>query len=95
MKVFVSHNKADKSTARLIAMGIVEHGEDVWFDEWDIRPGESIVGGIEKGITECDVFVIVWSESAAKSKWVGTELRAIVRRRVDVENLRIVPRSCR
>jgi len=91
LKVFVSHNKADKSTARLIAMGIVEHGESVWFDEWDIRPGESIVGGIEKGISECDVFVIVWSESAAKSKWVGTELRAIIRRRVDIENLRIVP----
>ncbi len=91
MKVFISHNKADKSTARLIAMGIVEHGESVWFDEWDIRPGESIVGGIEKGITECDVFVIVWSKNAAESKWVGTELRAIIRRRVDVDNLRIVP----
>jgi hypothetical protein len=72
-------------------MGVVEHGESVWFDEWDIRPGESIVGGIEEGITECDVFVIVWSKNAAESKWVGTELRAIVRRRVDVDNLRIVP----
>lgn len=91
MKVFVSHNKADKAAARLIAMGIVEHGEDVWFDEWEIRPGESLVDGIEKGISECDVFVIVWSDDAAKSKWVGTELRAIIRRRVDAEELRIIP----
>lgn len=39
MRAFISHNKADKATARLIAMSLIEHGEDVWFDEWEIRPG--------------------------------------------------------
>jgi len=91
MKAFISHNKADKLTARLLAMALVEQGEDVWFDEWEIRPGDSITGGIEEGLSACDVFVLIWSTDAANSNWVGTELRAILRRRVDEGGLRIIP----
>lgn len=91
MKVFISHNKADKASARALAVLLVEQGVDVWFDEWDIRPGESIVGGIEEGLADANVFVLLWSKSASASNWVGTEVRAFVRRRVDDEGLRIVP----
>lgn len=91
MKVFISHNKEDKEIARLLAVALVEQGVDVWFDEWAIRPGDSITGGIEKGLTDADVFVLVWSGAAGKSNWVGTELRAYLRRRVDNATLRIIP----
>ena len=91
MKVFISHNKADKEMARLFAIALVEQGVDVWFDEWQIKPGDSIMGGIEHGISDCDVFVLVWSSSASQSNWVGTELRAYLRRRVDNDSLRIIP----
>lgn len=91
MKVFISHNKADNTSARSLAMLLVEQGIDVWFDEWEIRPGESITGGIERGLTECDVFVLLWSAAAQASNWVGTEVRAFIRRRVDDQLLRIVP----
>ncbi len=77
--------------ARSLAMAIVGRGQDVWFDEWEIKPGESIVGGIEQGLVDCDVFVIIWSASARASNWVGVEVRAIVRRRVDLKELRIIP----
>jgi hypothetical protein len=91
MKAFISHNAADKETARLLASRLVERGIDVWFDEWQLRPGDSITGGIETGIGECDTFVILWSASAKASRWVGTELRAAVRHRVDDEALRVIP----
>ncbi|HEY0152954.1 MAG TPA: toll/interleukin-1 receptor domain-containing protein [Longimicrobium sp.] len=61
MKAFISHNAADKETARLLASRLVERGIDVWFDEWQLRPGDSITGGIETGIGECDTFVTLWS----------------------------------
>lgn len=57
----------------------------------NIRPGDSIVGGIEAGLAEADVFVLVWSAAAHASNWVGTEVRAFLRRRVDDQSLRIVP----
>jgi len=91
MNVFISHNKADKESARFLAIALVEQGANVWFDEWEIRPGDSITGGIEKGLSQADIFVLVWSQLARKSNWVGTEIRAYLRRRVDDESLRIVP----
>ena len=91
MKIFISHNKADKVTARLLAIALVEQGVDVWFDEWEIQPGDSITGGIEAGISNADVFILVWSKAASKSNWVDTELRACLRRRVDDHTLKIIP----
>ena len=91
MTIFISHNKKQKSQARLLAMALAEHGESVWFDEWTIRPGESLTGGIEEGLSRSSVFVLLWSKDAAASNWVDTELRAYIRRRVDDKKLRIIP----
>lgn len=91
MRAFISHNKEDKESARILAISLVEQGIDVWFDDWELRPGDSIVGGIESGLSECNVFVLVWSRAASNSRWVGTEVRAYIRRRVDEHSLRIIP----
>ncbi len=91
MKAFISHNKADVEQARTLAGLLIEQGESVWFDEWDLRPGDSLTGGIEEGLDSSDVFILFWSDAARRSKWVGTELRATIRRRVDDASLRIVP----
>jgi hypothetical protein len=89
--VFISHNKKQKSSARTLALALVENGASVWFDEWNLRPGDSLTGGIEEGLTQANVFVLLWSKEAAKSNWVGTEVRAYLRRRVDDKTLHIVP----
>jgi hypothetical protein len=91
MQVFISHNKADAETARLFATMLTERGVGVWFDEWDLRPGDSIMQGVENGLGNADVFLLFWSVRAAASQWVGTEVRAYLRRRVDDGTLRIVP----
>ena len=91
VKVFISHNKADKISSRLLAIALVEQGIGVWFDEWEIRPGDSIVGGLESGLSDSDVFMLVWSAHASTSNWVGTEIRAYLTRRVSDDSLRIVP----
>jgi predicted RNA-binding Zn-ribbon protein involved in translation (DUF1610 family) len=91
MQVFISHNKADTETARLFATAVIEQGVSVWFDEWDVRPGDSIIDGIEHGLRDADIFVLFWSAPAATSHWVGTEVRAYLRRRVDNGTLRIIP----
>lgn len=91
MQVFISHNVTNKADARLIASALVERGAGVWFDEWRIRPGESIAAGIESGLADSDVFLIIWSAHAARSNWVGAELRAYLHRRVANATLRIVP----
>ena len=94
MQTFISHNRANKADARLLAAALVEQGVGVWLDEWEIRPGDSIVTGIESGLESADLLVLFWSAAAAQSEWVGTELRAYIRRRIDEQSLRIVPILC-
>lgn len=91
MQVFISHNLANKADARLLAAALAQRGSNVWFDEWNIRPGESIAAGIESGLAQSDAFIIIWSANAAESNWVGTEIRAYIHRRVADASLRIVP----
>lgn len=91
VKIFISHNAKDKATARLLAGLFADRGISFWFDEYEIKPGESITGGIGKGIEEYDVFILMWSAAAKASKWVDTELRAAIRKRVDDTSFRLIP----
>jgi hypothetical protein len=91
VRVFISHNAKDKETARLLAGLFADRGISFWFDEYEIEPGESITGGIGKGIEECDVFLLMWSAAAKASKWVDTEMRAAIRKRVDQTSFRLIP----
>lgn len=74
-----------------MAIALVEQGINVWFVDWELRPGDSITGDIEAGLSQADVLVLLWSAAASSSNWVGTEIRAYIRRRVDEQNLWIVP----
>jgi hypothetical protein len=91
VRVFISHNAKDKETARLLAGLFADRGISFWFDEYEIKPGESITGGIGKGIEECDVFLLMWSAAAKASKWVDTEMRAAIRKRVDETSFCLIP----
>ena len=70
---------------------MVAEGVGVWFDEWSISPGDSISGGIEDGLQGSDIFVVIWSKSAAESNWVGSEVGAYSHRRIQDQSLRIIP----
>ena len=41
-RVFICHNKADKKFSRSLATALIEQGVGVWFDELNLRPGDSI-----------------------------------------------------
>jgi molybdate-binding protein len=41
--VFLSHNQADKPRVRRLAERLRTAGLRVWFDEWVLKPGDSIL----------------------------------------------------
>lgn len=90
-KIFLSHNSADKDYARRLAAAVAVTGAHVWFDEWAIRPGDSIPAAIDSGLAGFTMFVLVWSEAASKSRWVKTEMDAAVTRWIRDQRLRLVP----
>ena len=48
--VFLSHSAKDKPVVRDVAERLKKDGLRVWFDEWEIRPGDSIPAKIEEGL---------------------------------------------
>lgn len=59
VQFFLSHNRADKPAARALGTRLVLAGGEVWFDEWDVKPGDSIPGKLNDGLASFDVFVLL------------------------------------
>lgn len=89
--IFLSHNSADKEWVRKLAAALTLTGTRVWFDEWTIRPGDSIQTAVVDGLSSSSTFVLVWSEAAASSRWVKTEMEAALERWLSGETCRLVP----
>jgi hypothetical protein len=48
--VFLSHSAKDKAGVRPLAGRLRKDGLKVWFDEWVLKPGDSIPAKIEEGL---------------------------------------------
>ena len=48
--VFLSHSAKDKAVVRPLAERLRKDGLKVWFDEWVLKPGDSIPAKIEEGL---------------------------------------------
>lgn len=71
--VFLSHSSKDKPVVRDIAERLKKDGVKVWFDEWEIKPGDSIPAKIEDGLEHSRVLVLCMSANAFASDWAQLE----------------------
>jgi hypothetical protein len=71
--VFLSHSSKDKSIVREIAERLRQDGLKVWFDEWEIKPGDSIPARIEEGLEHSRIMVLCMSVNAFGSDWAQLE----------------------
>ena len=72
--VFLSHSSKDKEVVRAVAERLRADGLRVWFDEWEIRPGDSIPAKIEEGLEHSRVLACpaVASERRRKAGTCGS-----------------------
>ena len=71
--VFLSHSSKDKAIIRPLAEKLRADGVRVWYDEWEIRPGDSIPAKIEEGLEQSRVLVLCMSANAFGSDWAQLE----------------------
>ena len=71
--VFLSHSAQDKAVVRPLAERLRQDGLKVWFDEWEIKPGDSIPAKIEEGLEHSRVLVLCMSAQAFGSDWAQLE----------------------
>jgi hypothetical protein len=71
--VFLSYSSKDKAIVRTVAERLRKDGLRVWFDDWEIRPGDSIPHQIEEGLEHSRVLVLCMSAHAFGSDWAQLE----------------------
>jgi len=71
--VFLSHSSKDKTVVRSLAERLRLDGLKVWFDEWVLKPGDSIPAKVEEGLTHSRVLVLCMSANAFGSDWAQLE----------------------
>jgi hypothetical protein len=91
LTVFLSHSSADKAHVRRLAAAITLTGTRVWFDEWEVRPGDQLPNAVGRGLASSDVLALVWSAESAKSPWVNVEMNAAFTRSLKDPSVRLVP----
>lgn len=80
-RLFISHASEDKdSFVRQLASALQDSGIDVWYDEYEIKPGMSIRESVDRGLASCDVGILVFSKWYFKKKWTIWELNGLIQK---------------
>ncbi len=91
MKFFLSHSSKDKQFVARLANDLRLHQIEVWYDDWELSWGDSILEKIQKGITESEFIVVILSPDSVNSKWVKEELNAALIIELERQSVFILP----
>lgn len=86
--VFVSHASEDKDeVVRPLASALQAKGLRVWYNEFELKIGDSLRRKIDKGLANSRFGVIVLSQSFLRKGWANYELDGLVTRAVTGEQV--------
>ncbi|MEZ6031992.1 MAG: toll/interleukin-1 receptor domain-containing protein [Planctomycetaceae bacterium] len=90
-KVFVSHSSVDKQLVERIVKELESRDLQVWFDKYEMGVGDSIVQGIDQGLSDADYFLLILSPNSVKSNWVQRELNAALMEETSKRGIVVLP----
>jgi hypothetical protein len=90
-KVFIAHASENKSSARKIAERLTKSGYQAWFDEWEIKVGDSIVDRINDGIQDSAFMVVLFSKDSVNKPWVKKEMNSGLMIELNKRNVFVLP----
>jgi hypothetical protein len=90
--VFISHASEDKEKfVRPLAEALRKHRVEVWYDEFSLKPGDSLRRSIDRGLTKSRYGVVVLSEHFFQKRWTEWELDGLVQRQLSSSHRLIIP----
>ena len=89
--VFISHRRSDASAAEKLAEHIKSGGHQVWFDEWEINIGDSIVERMHEGLEDAAYLVLCYSSDGVMAPWISREWMSALARQLDGQHVKILP----
>lgn len=97
-EIFLAHSSANHLFVERLATDLRRRGVRVWFDQWEITVGDSIVQKVNKGLHSHSYLGIVLSPEAVRSPWVHKELDAGLIRELRTRRVVVLPilhKDCR
>src|SRR4051794_35133549 len=88
--VFISYGHADADWVRTLATNLHQLGLEVFFDEWDIAPGDVLVHKIDAGILASRSGILVVSPTSLTRPYVQAEYAALMGRAIE-RGQRLIP----
>jgi hypothetical protein len=89
--VFLSHSSSDNEFCRRLATEMRDLGIRVWYDEWEIKVGDSIRAKIDGGVEEHDFLCVALSPASVASDWVRYELDAATLKGLEEQRVVVLP----
>jgi hypothetical protein len=89
--IFLSHSSMDGEKAQNIAEALKALKYPVWYSEWAIEPGQSIVEKINEALDRNDTLIVLLSKHSVASEWVKRELNTALMSQLSGEAVTVLP----
>ncbi|MGD0339521.1 MAG: toll/interleukin-1 receptor domain-containing protein [Bacteroidota bacterium] len=90
-RIFLSHSSKDNDFVRRLANDLKSKGVPVWFDEWELKVGDSLNERIGAGIKESAWLAVILSKNSVESAWVKKELNAALETELEKKQVFVLP----
>ena len=81
---FISHASEDKDDiVRDLAEALRNSGFEVWYDEFELKIGDSLRKKIDYGLSNANYGIVIISPSFVKKNWTEYELNGMVAREMN------------
>ena len=89
--IFLCHSSKDKSFVRRLANDLHMLSVVIWFDEWELQPGDSLHDCIGKALEDSSYVGVILSPNSIDSKWCKRELNQALSREIRSGEKIVVP----
>lgn len=89
--VFLSHSARDKEFVRQLAEDLAFCEVDVWLDEWELQPGDSLQDVIGQALNASRFVAIVLGDNFTDSRWASDEMKHAFARERRENRVVVVP----
>jgi hypothetical protein len=93
-RVFLSHSHDDKRMARGIYQRLSNFGIKVWFDEAELRFGDSLIEKLRTAIDSVDILLALISKNSVDSEWVKKEIEIAMNQEIANRRVKVIPLLC-
>jgi hypothetical protein len=90
--VFICHASEDKENVAGPLVGACEQaGISCWYDEAEIKWGDSITARVNDGLSRSRYVVVVFSSAFARKNWPQRELNAVLNQEASTGEVKVLP----